>query len=45
MLKIAEIFNEIEMMNSEKDITDTENIEQISTSEAVTRMFERNLET
>ena len=45
MLKIPELFNEIERTNSEKDSTDTYAIEQKYTSEAVMRRLEKNLET
>ena len=45
VLKIAEFFNEIERINSKKDSTDIYSTEQKSTSIAVLRRLERNLET
>ena len=45
MLKIAELFNEIERINSKSESTDIEATEQKSTSIDVLRRLERNLET
>ena len=45
VLKIAELFNEIERINSKKDRTDIEATEQKSISIAVLGRLERHLET